>query len=213
MASKLWHAIRLIILPCLLHSSFPAAAQAQLGSLQRQNSLSHVAEIEGFLSEPLVQSAPAAQASRLVTLNATVREKVARHLASKYLALWSEPKQVTLASASVLYASTVMFHGRKRTLASVVAEKQRFARRWPHRRYGHRPETTQVTCSAGDQCTVRASFDFAATNARGERRSRGVGEHELVLRFTDGRAKIVAEDSRVIIRGHGNMTQSLDDRP
>ena len=212
MASRFWHATRLIILPCLLHSSFPAAAQAQPGSLEWQNPPSHAGEIEKNLSESLVQSTPAEQAPQPVTSDATGREKVARDLASKYLALWSEPKQVTLASASALYASTVMFHGRKRTLASVVAEKQRFARRWPHRRYGHRPETTQVTCSAGDRCTVRASFDFAATNARGDRRSRGVGEHELVLRFTDGRGIIVAEDSRVIIRGHGNMTQFLDDR-
>ena len=211
MASTFWHAARLILIPCLLHSSFSAAAQAQQGSLQWRDPPSHAGGTEGSLSEPLVQS-PAEQASRPVTSDATGREKVARDLASKYLALWSEPKQVTLASASALYASTVMFHGRKRTLASVVAEKQRFARRWPHRRYGHRPETTQVTCSAGDRCTVRASFDFAATNARGDRRSRGVGEHELVLRFTDGRGIIVAEDSRVIIRGHGNMTQFLDDR-
>jgi hypothetical protein len=44
-------------------------------------------------------------------------------------------------------------------------EKRRFAERWPDRVYRHLPETTQVVCEAdGARCTVRASFDFLATN-------------------------------------------------
>src|SRR5215210_4608748 len=61
----------------------------------------------------------------------TRREEAARDLAFDYLNLWSAPNQVTLESASSFYGPTVTFHGRTRTLASVVAEKGRFAERWP----------------------------------------------------------------------------------
>ena len=212
MASTLWPATRLFLISCLL-SSPPLAADAQPLSAQWQAPASVVGGAEKPISNPLAQPALSEGPSRPTAFDEADREQAARDVAFRYLSLWSEPKQVTLASASSLYASTVQFHGRRRTVASLVAEKRRFARRWPHRKYGHRPETTQVTCSAGNRCTVRASFDFAATNSRGDRRSRGVGEHELVVSFVDGRAMIVAEDSRVIIRGHGNMTQFLDGRP
>ncbi len=140
----------------------------------------------------------------------STREEAARDLAFRYLSLWSAPQRVTLASASSFYGSTLRFHGRSRTLASVIAEKRRFAARWPHRTYRHRPETTQVACEgSGARCTVRSSFDFEATNPRQDRRSLGIGEHDLVVSFASGRPVIEAEDSRVIIRGQGNMTSLL----
>jgi hypothetical protein len=107
----------------------------------------------------------------------------------------------------------VRFHGEKRTLASVLAEKRRFAARWPHRTYRHRPETTQVTCEErAKRCTVHSSFDFTATHPRQNRRAEGIGEHQLVVSFATGRPMIETEDSRVIIRGHGNMTGLLNER-
>jgi hypothetical protein len=140
-------------------------------------------------------------------------ELAARDLAFRYLDLWSVPKEVTLASASSLYAPIVRFHGQRRTLASVVAEKRRFAQRWPDRTYRHRPETTQVQCEYdGLRCMVRSSFDFTAASSQLDRRSLGIGEHELVVSFTRGMPMIVSEDSRVIIRGRGNMTQFLRER-
>jgi hypothetical protein len=147
-----------------------------------------------------------------VTERTQWREQAARDLAFRYLRLWSAPNRVTLASASSLYAPTVTFHGQTRTLASVIAEKRRFAQRWPYRTYRHRPETTQVLCEdGGARCTVRSSFDFTAATARGDRRSLGIGEHELVVGFTLGNPVIIAENSRVIMRRHGNMTRFLKD--
>ncbi len=137
-------------------------------------------------------------------------EQAARDLAFRYLDFWSAPKQVTLSSASSFYAPQVIFHGQKRTLAAVVAEKQRFAQRWPNRTYRHRPETTQVHCETDVAlCTVRSSFDFEATNTQKGQQSRGLGEHELVIAFASGEPRIVAENSQVIIRGQGNMTELL----
>lgn len=141
------------------------------------------------------------------------REQAARDLAFSYLKLWSAPKQVTLATVSSFYAPVVVFHGQRRTIASVVAEKRRFAERWPNRTYRHRPETTQVACEdGGARCTVLSSFDYTAASTQNDRRSLGIGEHELVVSFTRGRPFIVSENSRVIIRGRGNMTRFLRQR-
>jgi hypothetical protein len=59
---------------------------------------------------------------------------------------------------------------------------------------------------------VQSSFDFTAAHPRHDRHAEGIGEHQLVVSFATGRPMIEAEDSRVIIRGHGNMTRLLDEQ-
>ena len=132
----------------------------------------------------------------------TSRAQAAQALAVDYLDLWSAPNRLTLAAASSFYGSTVIFHGRERPVSSVLAEKRRFAERWPQRTYRYRPETAMVACeSDGARCTVWTIFDFsAASNGQG-RRSLGVGEHELVVSLSSGRPVIVSETSRVLHRG------------
>ena len=132
----------------------------------------------------------------------SVRAQAAQALAVDYLNLWSAPNQVTVASASAFYGPTVLFHGRERTIGSVLAEKRRFTERWPQRSYPYRPGTTMVACeSDGALCTVWAIFDFSAANPDQGRRSLGIGEHELVVSLSDGRPVIVSETSRVLRRG------------
>ena len=134
--------------------------------------------------------------------NRRTRGDAARDLAFTYLKLWSAPNRVALASAPAFYGPTVMFHGRTRTLGSVLSEKRRFAERWPDRTYRYRPETTQVACETGGaRCTVWSIFDFTAANSRQGRRSRGMGEHELIVSFPGGRPVIRSENSRVLRRG------------
>src|SRR5688500_18693147 len=111
---------RLALISCLILSGPPAVAQA-----------------------PAWVDPPGDSDERLVS-----KEQAARDLAYAYLNLWSAPNRVTLASASSFYGPTVTFHGITRTISSVLAEKRRFAERWPDRTYRHRPETTQVECEA-----------------------------------------------------------------
>jgi hypothetical protein len=140
----------------------------------------------------------------------TASEEAARRLAESYLQVWSEPNALALASAPSFYGPVVKFHGETRTLESVLAEKRRFAERWPQRVYRHLPRTTQIACKpGGTRCIVRSSFNFAAANPGDGRRSLGVGEHELVVSLSGERPVIVAEDSRVVLRGHGNMSALL----
>ena len=84
---------------------------------------------------PAVQ--PSLQAASAVPHHAE-RAAAARDLAFDYLDRWSAPNQVALASAPSFYGSTVLFHGKPRSFASVLAEKRRFAERWPDRTYRYR---------------------------------------------------------------------------
>ena len=130
------------------------------------------------------------------------RAVAARNLAFRYLDRWSAPNQIALTSAPSFYGSTVLFHGRPRSFASVLAEKRRFAERWPDRNYRYRTETTQVACeTAVAQCTVWSLFDFFAVDHDRERHARGIGEHELVVSFVSEKPIIVSESSRVLYRG------------
>ncbi len=132
----------------------------------------------------------------------TLRAQDAQALAVDYLNLWSAPNRLTLAATSSFYGPTVVFHGRERTLGSLLAEKRRFTERWPQRTYRYRPETTMVACeSNGALCTVWAIFDFAAANPGKGRDSHGIGEHELVVGLSGGKPVIKAETSRVLRRG------------
>lgn len=138
------------------------------------------------------------------TSRLSAREQATRDLAFKYLDHWSAPNRVALASAPSFYGSSVTFHGRLRSLASVLAEKRRFAERWPDRSYRYRPETTRVACEAhGATCSVRSIFDFAASNPQQGRRSLGIGDHELVVSFSGTRPVILSENSQVLHRGGG----------
>jgi hypothetical protein len=154
-----------------------------------------------------------ARPAAAVTYQLTPREKAARDLAFSYLDLWSAPNPVTLAAAASFYGEQVLFHGRVRDFGSVLAEKRRFAQRWPDRAYRYRRDTTQVACeSGGVRCTVWSLFDFAAGNPDQGRRSRGIGEHELVVSFLSHKPVIVSETSRVLRRGavwQPELAQSL----
>jgi hypothetical protein len=130
------------------------------------------------------------------------RRYAARDFAFNYLDLWSARNPIALSSAANFYGPSVVFHGQKRSFASVFAEKRRFAERWPDRNYRYRPETTQVACErGGTTCTVWSIFDYSATDARRQRRALGIGEHELVVSFANEAPVIASETSRVLHRG------------
>jgi hypothetical protein len=156
----------------------------------------------GSSGRPSFEDAEVAAKTGSVPSAFTANAQAAVDLASAYLRAWSSPNQISLTSVSSFYGPRLMFHGQERSYQSVFVEKQRFAKRWPVRSYRHRPEVTQVACeSDGSRCTVWSVFDFSAADRRHRQRSRGLGEHELVIAFTGPKPLIVAETSRVLRRG------------
>jgi hypothetical protein len=126
---------------------------------------------------------------------------VAQSLAVDYLNRWSTSNRQALQTTPEFYGSSVLFHGRRMSFGELFAEKRRFVQRWPDRDYRYRPDTLNVRCSPGaNTCTVRSAFDFEAVNSKQDRRSRGIGTHELVVSFAGERPVIIAESSRVLSR-------------
>jgi hypothetical protein len=163
------------------------------------NNLTDIAQTEPAASP---SSARPHVGEALVSDQVTRQAQDAQAFVVDYLNAWSAPNQVTLAAASSFYGPTVKFHGRDRTIGSVLSEKRRFTERWPQRDYRYRPETTMVACESDRSlCTVWAIFDYSAASSDQERRSQGIGEHELVVSLTGAKPVIVAENSRVLRRG------------
>jgi len=187
------------LLSCLLLWGVSQVAQAGPAWVDPPSDLADSATAEPSASpEPARPPVEEVWASDQSTLSA----QDAQAFAVDYLDLWSAPNRLSLAAASSFYGPTVMFHGRERTLRSVLAEKRRFTERWPQRSYRYRPGATMVACeSDGSRCTVWAIFDFSAVSSSQDRRSLGIGEHELVVSLSGGKPVIVAETSRVLQRG------------
>ncbi|WP_375453275.1 hypothetical protein [uncultured Methylobacterium sp.] len=131
---------------------------------------------------------------------ASDRAGQAQALAGDYLAVFSAPVGAMVAGAPRFYGARLRFHGRMTTLAELLAEKRRFAQRWPERRYA--PRTVRTACDAAlESCIVRAIVDFRAGSPARGARAQGVAELVLEVSFPGGRAVIVSESSRVLRRG------------
>lgn len=124
----------------------------------------------------------------------------ARRLSLDYLDSVSAPNGAMLASAPRFYGSTVRFHGRVMSIGALLAEKRRFARRWPERRYEPQVEPRVACDGASATCLVRVVHDFTAQSPTRGGRSQGVAELTLTVSFAGGPPVIVAESSRVLSR-------------
>jgi len=199
MAPVFLRASRTALISCLLLWGPAAVAQANPAWVDPPIHPGDIAAPE--LAAPPEAARPPVQAAWESDRN-TLSAQAAQALAVDYLDLWSSPNRLALATASSFYGSTVTFHGRERTISSVLAEKRRFAERWPRRTYQYRPETTTVACERDRaRCTVWAVFDFSAARSGRGQRSLGIGEHELVVSLSSGRPVIVSETSRVLHHG------------
>jgi hypothetical protein len=145
------------------------------------------------------------------TLIQPSREQAARQLAVDYLVLWSAPAALTLKVMPLFYGGRVDFHGRSMSAEALVAEKRRFVRRWPVRSYTARIDTLRASCApAAQTCTVKGQFDFTAISPERDRRSQGAADLELQVSFAGERPKIIAETSRIIVRGRTRKGAAFD---
>lgn len=125
----------------------------------------------------------------------------ATRLTDDYLDSVSAPGLGIVEAAPRFYGPTVRFHGRIMTLAALMAEKRRFAARWPVRRYEPQGGATHVACNATTAtCLVRTTFDYRAENPARGARAQGVSELVLTVDLSGPRPIIVSESSRVLRR-------------
>jgi hypothetical protein len=75
----------------------------------------------------------------------------AEDTARDYLQAWSAGGDAVPFDVRDFYGPRVSFFGRTVDRGGLYAEKRRFARRWPVRRYQHRPGTMSVSCAVESQ--------------------------------------------------------------
>ena len=123
-------------------------------------------------------------------------------LANSYLRIWSSSDEGALADVHEIYAARVNFYGRVLDKRGITAEKMRFVRRWPVRRYSLRPGTTRVDCDQHRRaCVVKTLIDWEASSPQRRTVSRGVSSFELGVGFSGSQPLVVYEGGRVISRG------------
>ncbi len=138
---------------------------------------------------------------------ATMRD-LSADLANSYLRIWSSSDESALADVHEVYAPRVNFYGRMLDKRAITAEKMRFVRRWPIRRYSLRPGTTRVDCNPNRRaCVVKTLIDWEAASPQRRSVSRGVSQFELGVGFSGSQPLVVYEGGRVVGRGRRPYSQ------
>lgn len=174
------------------------ARRAAIRERAREQGYAHTARTERALERPAPPTARMARSEpdpRFSDWAVT-----ARRLSLDYLDSVSAPNGAMLASAPRFYGSTVRFHGRVMSAGALLAEKLRFARRWPERRYEPQGEPRVACDGPSATCLVRVVHDFTALSPSRGARSQGIAELTLTVSFADGAPVIVSESSRVLSR-------------
>ncbi|WP_246805936.1 MULTISPECIES: hypothetical protein [unclassified Ensifer] len=118
---------------------------------------------------------------------------------AKYHDAWSRSNNEALAAMEELYDGTVVFYGKPTSREDVLAEKRKFAERWPLRAYSVLQGSELVECTA--QCTVSGVVEWFAESPARSRMSSGSAEFTLV--WDPSSNKIVSESGKVIATDRG----------
>ena len=122
-------------------------------------------------------------------------------LARSYLRLWSTSDKGALSDVPERYGPRVAFYGRVVTRAELAAEKRRFLRRWPIRRYTIRPGTMKTDCDAASRaCQLRSIIDWAVKSPARRKTAHGSSQFDLGIDFAGAQPVVRGENGRVIAR-------------
>jgi cold shock protein len=108
-----------------------------------------------------------------------------------------------LSYLSSIYSPLVNYYGKPTPREIVLKEKYNFIRRWPMRQTwpSAGAESPMISCNnAAAECEIAGVRDFDAASAERGARSTGTVRYSYKVRFMDGSAQIVAEDSKVVSR-------------
>jgi hypothetical protein len=164
------------------------------------------ASIVGTLAVLCLMGAPSLAQAQERDL-ATMRD-LSADLANSYLRIWSSSDEGALSDVHEVYAPRVNFYGRMLDKRGITAEKMRFVRRWPIRRYSLRPGTTRVDCQQNRRaCVVTTLIDWEAASPQRRTVSRGVSEFRLGVGFSGPQPLVIYEGGRVVARGRPSYSR------
>lgn len=149
------------------------------------------AQYQAPAQEPLASSPP----------SSTSLEQQAMAFYSEYERNWSLDNTSALPYLGSLYGDQIDYYGSVKSKADVMAEKTKFAQRWPTRDYRPRPGTISASCNVSrSECTVSGTLDWKAFNPAASITSVGVAEYQFVVTFAGAKPTIVGENGTVLKR-------------
>jgi hypothetical protein len=115
-----------------------------------------------------------------------------------YLAMWSRDSDINAASVDRFYAPEVDYYGKHLSRAAVLADKLRYIRAWPQRRYTEVPGSIQARCNP-DRSRCRVSIVMAWRRV-GRSANVSVGRARMTFDFVpvEGSRKIARESAHIL---------------
>jgi hypothetical protein len=111
-----------------------------------------------------------------------------------YVDVWSTDAGVTAESVERFYAPRAVYYGKSMNRAQILADKRRYVRAWPERRYAMAPGTVRVRCDASrETCRATGTMQWSRRSAEG-RRVAGASRMSFTLTKSSG-GKIVRESA------------------
>lgn len=126
-------------------------------------------------------------------------EQIADDIVNSYFYFWSTLGE-DVVSMNQFYAETVNFYGSLLNRSRLMDEKQRFAKRWPIRRFNVRPGSMSTACDETG-CTVTCIVEWDASSTERTAHSSGTSSFTLGVVSAPGTATgalIVSETGSVL---------------
>jgi hypothetical protein len=120
----------------------------------------------------------------------------AKSFVSALTSKWSDTNAAALAGLDALYAAQVDYFGKRLARARVLADKRRFAERWPERTY--KIHSSHEQCSASE-CLVEGYMEWETRSPTRKARTGGVANFRYVL-IVSGRAFVIREEGGNVIQ-------------
>jgi hypothetical protein len=149
----------------------------------------------------VLSAAPTLASTSITPADVARMRELSLDLARSYLRLWSDSEAGALADVDLVYADRIAFYGRFLSRTELAAEKRRFLRRWPIRRYAIRPGTLRADCDPIPRvCHVVSIIDWSVASPARHKSSRGSSRFELGIDFGGAEPAVRGENGRVLAR-------------
>ena len=121
----------------------------------------------------------------------------ARSFVTAIQSRWSDANSAELGWLDSLYAYEVDYYGKRLSRDAVLADKRRFAERWPERTYRIQANSMMAQCSASD-CVVTGNIEWEARSRARNAACNGTATFAFALIVSAGKFFISGENGVVI---------------
>ncbi|PRD40869.1 hypothetical protein C5748_24650 [Phyllobacterium phragmitis] len=113
----------------------------------------------------------------------------------EYHRVWSSDNVTALDYMRGVYGSRVTFYGKNISKAELIAEKTKFAQRWPDRSYTVRPDTLDIKCE-DYACIIRGVVNWSAYSPARNKTAKGVAA--FVVGWDSVTGRILYENGKTV---------------